>query len=78
MIMQAKGQDTKGLELAIHRLCTEYLLPRIRQFMQNYINWTYMSSPEYEDIKVINKFKKEIVEQFQLKLEEFKPSQNLP
>lgn len=46
--------------------------------MQNYINWTYMSSPEYEDIKVINKFKKEIVEQFQLKLEEFKPSQNLP
>lgn len=68
MIVQPKDQDTKGIEYAIYKLYVVDLLPRIRKFCEKYINWTYMSSSEYEDTNVINKFKKEIVEVFQLKV----------
>lgn len=75
---QHKNQDAQGFEVAVYRLVKDFLLPQLRHFIEKFMSWTYMSSPEYEDTKVINRFRREIIGPLQSKLKEFRPVPVVP
>ena len=57
----SKGFTEPHLEIHIYHFCKRKLLPLFRHFLKEDISWTRMIQQDYSDEKVVEKFRKEIV-----------------
>ena len=60
----------------MYKACLEIIIPKIREFVKKYINWSYMCRPDYDDRKVIKLFEKEVVTPLVIELKCFRPVKN--
>ncbi len=49
------------MELNIYKFVERRLLPLLRDFVRENINWSRMSQPTYTDEKVVGRFRAEVV-----------------